>query len=214
VKVHDKLFIGGEWVAPASNAVVEVISPHTEEVIARIPEASAADVDRAVAVARSGFDAGEWPQLAPEERIAAVERFANLYLARLGEMAEIITEEMGSPISFSNLGQAPASWMILNFRHRSAATRHQGLAASSAGKGSSTTSKSRRSSPLRSERGRPASSTTSRCLTLEAEGQLLAFLTLIFSHSWIVAPGKRPRRRCYRHAVGSQSATGIKEVRP
>ena len=50
----------------------------------------------------------------PEERIAAVQRFADAYMGRLGDMAEIITEEMGSPISFSNLGQAPAAWMMLN----------------------------------------------------------------------------------------------------
>jgi betaine-aldehyde dehydrogenase len=114
VKVHDKLFIGGEWVDPATSAVIEVISPHTEEVIARVPDSSTDDVDRAVAVARTAFDEGEWPRRSPEERIAAVQRFCDAYAARLGDMAEIITEEMGSPISFSNLGQAPAAWMMLN----------------------------------------------------------------------------------------------------
>jgi aldehyde dehydrogenase (NAD+) len=114
VRVHEKLFIGGEWVKPATDAVIDVISPHTEEVIGRVPEASTADVDRAVASARAAFDDGEWPRLAPADRIAAVQKFAELYAGRLGEMAEIITEEMGSPISFSNMGQAAAAWMILN----------------------------------------------------------------------------------------------------
>jgi len=114
VKVHDKLFIGGEWVDPASSSVIEVISPHTEEVIARVPDASTADVERAVATARAAFDDGEWPRLTPEERIAAVQKFAVVYMSKLGDMAELITEEMGSPIAFSNLGQAPAAWMMLN----------------------------------------------------------------------------------------------------
>jgi len=114
VRVHEKLFIGGEWVTPATDAVIDVISPHTEEVVGRVPEASTTDVDRAVASARAAFDDGEWPRLAPEARIAAVQKFAEVYAGRLGEMAEIITEEMGSPISFSNMGQAPAAWMILN----------------------------------------------------------------------------------------------------
>jgi len=114
VNVHEKLYIGGEWVDPASNDVIEVISPHTEEVVGRVPEASTADVERAVEVARAAFDDGDWPRLAPEERIAAVQRFADAYMTRLPEMAEIITTEMGSPITFSNLGQAPASWMMLN----------------------------------------------------------------------------------------------------
>ncbi len=111
---HDKLFIGGEWVKPASDAVIEVISPQTEEVIATVPDSSTEDVDRAVAAARTAFDEGDWPQRSPEERIAAVQKFAELYAGRLGDMAQVITDEMGSPISFSNLGQAPAAWMMLN----------------------------------------------------------------------------------------------------
>ena len=111
---HEKLYVGGEWVESATSAVIEVISPHTEEVVATVPEASTADVDRAVDVARKAFDAGEWPRTSPEDRIAAVQRFSDAYAARLGDMASVITEEMGSPITFSNLGQAPASWMMLN----------------------------------------------------------------------------------------------------
>jgi betaine-aldehyde dehydrogenase len=111
---HDKLYIGGEWVAPATGDRIEVISPHTEEVIARVPEGSVADVDKAVASARTSFDGGEWSAAPVEERIAAVERFSNAYAARLADLATVITEEMGSPITFSNLGQAPAAWMMLN----------------------------------------------------------------------------------------------------
>ena len=66
--VHDKLFIDGEWVAPATSATIKVISPHTEEVIARVPEAKEADVDRAVAAARHAFDHGPWPRTAAGER--------------------------------------------------------------------------------------------------------------------------------------------------
>jgi aldehyde dehydrogenase (NAD+) len=110
----DKLFIGGEWVDPSTKNLIEVISPVTEEVIATVPDASTDDVDCAVAVARATFDDGDWPRMKPEERIAAVQRFADAYMARLGDMAEIITAEMGSPITFSNLGQAPAAWMMLN----------------------------------------------------------------------------------------------------
>ena len=111
---HDKLYIGGEWTAPATKDRIEVISPHTEEVIASVPEASVADVDKAVAAARETFDRGDWSATPAEERIAAVQRFSDAYAAKLGDMATIITEEMGSPISFSNLAQAPASWMMLN----------------------------------------------------------------------------------------------------
>ena len=114
MQVHEKLFIGGEWVDPAGSDVIEVISPHTEEVVGRVPEGTNADIDRAVAAARKAFDEGEWPRMTPEERIAAVQRFSDLYAARMMDMAQIITTEMGSPISFAQLAQAPAPWMMLN----------------------------------------------------------------------------------------------------
>ncbi|HLT59584.1 MAG TPA: aldehyde dehydrogenase family protein, partial [Microlunatus sp.] len=49
MRQHDKLFIGGEWVTPAGTGTIDVINPHTEEVVGRVPDGTAADVDRAVA---------------------------------------------------------------------------------------------------------------------------------------------------------------------
>jgi betaine-aldehyde dehydrogenase len=112
---HDRFYIGGEWVEPAGSELIDVISPHTEEVIGRVPDGTAADMDRAVAAARDAFDNGPWPQLAPEERAAAVGQLADLYAAKLGEFAELITEEMGSPITFSQLAQAPQPQMMLSY---------------------------------------------------------------------------------------------------
>jgi aldehyde dehydrogenase (NAD+) len=112
---HDRFYIGGEWVAPAGSGTIDVISPHTEEVIGRVPDGTAADMDRAVAAARDAFDNRPWPQMAPAERAEAVARLADLYAARLGDMAELITQEMGSPITFSQLAQAPQPHMMLSY---------------------------------------------------------------------------------------------------
>jgi aldehyde dehydrogenase (NAD+) len=114
MREHQRLFIGGEWVEPASSRTIDVISPHTEELVGRVPEGTEADVDRAVAAARDAFDNGEWPRLSPEERIAAVQKFSEIYAAHIPDLAAVITEEMGSPITFSNLAQSPAPWMMLN----------------------------------------------------------------------------------------------------
>src|SRR6476469_4835595 len=111
---HDKLYIGGEWTDPATKDRIEVISPHTEEVVGSVPEASVADVDKAVAIARETFDRGDWSAAPVEDRIAAVQRFSDAYAMRMDDMAKIVTEEMGSPISFSSIAQAPAPWMMLN----------------------------------------------------------------------------------------------------
>ncbi|QIG41833.1 aldehyde dehydrogenase [Nocardioides anomalus] len=108
---RDAFFIDGGWSAPASSALLEVVSPHTEEVVATVPEGTTADVDAAVAAARRAFDSGPWPRLSPAERIDVVQAFSGLYAARLGEMADLITLEMGSPTSFANLAQSPAPWM-------------------------------------------------------------------------------------------------------
>ena len=114
MKTFDKLFIGGRWTTPASDRTIEVISPHSEEPVGRVPEATEADVDAAVAAARDAFDNGDWPRRTPQERISVVQKFAEIYASRLSEMAAVITEEMGSPIWFSELAQSPAPWMQLN----------------------------------------------------------------------------------------------------
>ena len=112
--IHDHLYIGGEWVEPAGTDTIEVVSPHSEAPVGRVPHASPADVDRAVASARTAFDEGEWPRLEPSERIEVMRRFADTYAAHIPELAAVITEEMGSTITFSNLAQSPAPWMMLN----------------------------------------------------------------------------------------------------
>ena len=114
MREHQRLFIGGEWVEPAGTGTIDVISPHSEELVGRVPEGTAADIDRAVVAARDAFDNGEWPRLSPEERIAAVQKFSEVYAAHIPDMAAVVTEEMGSPITFSNLAQSPAPWMMLN----------------------------------------------------------------------------------------------------
>ena len=67
----DQLYIGGDWSPPGRPSTVDVVSPHTGEVIGSVPEALEADVDAAVAAARAAFDdpAG-WPRHAPAERAA------------------------------------------------------------------------------------------------------------------------------------------------
>ena len=105
---HDKLYIGGEWTDPATSDRIEVISPHTEEVVGSVPEASVADVDKAVAVARETFDRGDW-SAAPRRRTASprCSGSATPTPRAWSTWPTIITEEMGSPISFSSSPRRP-----------------------------------------------------------------------------------------------------------
>jgi len=109
-----RLFIGGAWTSPSCDHLIEVISPHTEKPIAAVAAAGRADVDRAVSAARLAQEEGPWPRLAPSERIATVRRLAELYRPRRREMAQLITAEMGSPISFSKFSQAALPMMLLD----------------------------------------------------------------------------------------------------
>ncbi|MFL6053072.1 MAG: aldehyde dehydrogenase [Actinoallomurus sp.] len=115
MREHDRLYIGGEWVEPAGSGTIDVVSPHTEEVIGRVPEATPADMDRAVAAAREAFDHGPWPRMAPAERAAVVARLTELYAERLGDLSELITAEMGSPIAFSRLGQTGQAHAVYGY---------------------------------------------------------------------------------------------------
>ncbi|GAA2453042.1 aldehyde dehydrogenase [Streptomyces mauvecolor] len=109
---HGQLFIGGELTDPLGSDVIEVISPHTEQVIGRVPHASRADVDRAVAVARKAFDEGPWARATPEERIEVVSRIKDAILVRHEEIAKSISSQNGSPYSWSVLAQALGAMMV------------------------------------------------------------------------------------------------------
>ncbi len=111
--VNGQLYVGGAWSSPTTTATMDVVSPHTEEVIATVPTAGPGDVDRAVAAARLAFDEGPWPRLEPAERIAAVRGLAELYADHRKEMANLITAEMGAPTSFSRFAQATLPMMLL-----------------------------------------------------------------------------------------------------
>ncbi|WJV49082.1 aldehyde dehydrogenase [Streptomyces flavofungini] len=125
---HRQLFIGGELVDPLGKDVIEVVSPHTGEVFARVPHASDADVDRAVAVAREAFDEGPWPRMPLAERIEVVERIKDGVGARHDEIARVISSENGTPYTASVMVQALSSMMVWDaaitiargFRHEEA----------------------------------------------------------------------------------------------
>ncbi|MDN3263437.1 aldehyde dehydrogenase [Streptomyces sp. CSDS2] len=109
---HGQLFIGGELTDPHGRDVIEVISPHTEQVIGRVPHASREDVDRAVALARRAFDEGPWPRTTLAERIDVVTRIKDGIAARHEEIARVISAQNGSPYSWSVLAQALGAMMV------------------------------------------------------------------------------------------------------
>jgi len=113
LQTKDTLYIGGEWVAPSTSNAIEVISPTTEEVIARVPEAAEGDVDRAVEAAKAAL-AGPYPALSGAERAEYLRKLSLAIQARSQELADVITAEMGCPSSWSLMGQVFSSTMVLD----------------------------------------------------------------------------------------------------
>jgi betaine-aldehyde dehydrogenase len=114
VQIHDTLFIGGEFVKPETDAVIDVVSPHSEELIGQVPDASTADIDKAVAAARAAFENGPWPTMDPAERGAALSRLSQALQARSADIADLISSQNGSPKSWSIMGQVFSSTMVLD----------------------------------------------------------------------------------------------------
>jgi aldehyde dehydrogenase (NAD+) len=96
---RSEVFIGGEWRTPSSDATYTVIDPSTEEIFGTYRLASAADLDDAVAAARTTFDRGEWSNTPLEERISILETVGKLIVERQDELTNNVASEMGAPVS-------------------------------------------------------------------------------------------------------------------
>ena len=92
------VLIGGRWTPTLDGRTIPVVSPATEEPIAHVSLGGVQDIDRAVRAARDAFDHGPWPRMSPIERAAVLARASELVMARHDELAEMIAQEVGTPI--------------------------------------------------------------------------------------------------------------------
>jgi aldehyde dehydrogenase (NAD+) len=112
VQDRHHFYIGGTWVAPESDELIEVENPATEERLATVSAGTAADVDRAVAAARAAFPT--WSQTPVEERADLLRRIQHGIAARSTEIAETISVEMGCPIRTASRIQAALPQTVLS----------------------------------------------------------------------------------------------------
>ena len=82
-----RMLIGGERVAAEDDRLLDSIDPSTGDVWARVPDASAADVDRAVAAARAAFTGPAWAGLTATARGRLLLRLADLTDEHADELA-------------------------------------------------------------------------------------------------------------------------------
>ena len=97
-------FIDGVWVDGAGGELA-VASPATEEVVASVETASAAQTEAAIVAARRAFDGGGWSTAAPAVRLAALRRFADALEARRDLLIETVIAETGCPRGVTETAQ-------------------------------------------------------------------------------------------------------------
>ena len=97
--VRDKIYINGAWVPSTGKGTLDVIDSATEEVFATIPEGTAEDVDKAVEAAAAAFPA--WAATSREERAKLLTRIGEALGARTDEIAQVISHEVGMPMTLS-----------------------------------------------------------------------------------------------------------------
>lgn len=106
----------GDSVKPStSGAWLDIINPATEQVQARVPEASAEDVNQAVRSARRAFDDGRWTNLNPAQRGKLLYALGELIEKNAEELALLETQDMGKPYQDALTGDVPATLEFLRF---------------------------------------------------------------------------------------------------
>jgi len=116
------MIIDGEAVEARDGAWTEVRSPATGELVGRVPRGSAADVDRAVVAARAAFADGRWHGLWLPDRVAIMERLADLIEEHLDELVALEVAQTGTAIKFRRDNDMP--FAADNLRQMASAARH------------------------------------------------------------------------------------------
>jgi gamma-glutamyl-gamma-aminobutyraldehyde dehydrogenase/4-guanidinobutyraldehyde dehydrogenase/NAD-dependent aldehyde dehydrogenase len=96
-----RAFINGERVAARSGAAFDCLSPVDGRLLTQVARCTEADVDAAVAAARTAFEDRRWAGLSPAQRKRAMIKFADLLLAHADELALTETLDMGKPVKYA-----------------------------------------------------------------------------------------------------------------
>jgi 1-pyrroline dehydrogenase len=122
-----QMFIGGEWVNSSDGGTRDVISPHTGAVMASVQEATAEDVNKAVAAAKKAFEE-TWFDSTPKDRQLAMLKLADAIESNADELVKIESENAGKPAEVTMSEEIPP--IVDNVRFFAGAARTvQGLGA-------------------------------------------------------------------------------------
>jgi betaine-aldehyde dehydrogenase len=103
------LFLGGRFVAASDGGTRELIDPATGDIVGRVAEATHADAERAIALARTAFDEGPWPETPALERARLLHVLANEIDANAADLAALETLNCGKPLREAEYDVADAA---------------------------------------------------------------------------------------------------------
>jgi len=109
--IRDKLFIGGQWVAPSAKDTIDVHSAGTGEVMGKVPAGGERDIEAAAAAAHAALPG--WSQTPADKRAEFLQKISDGLKARAEEIAKTIAQEVGMPIKLA--GRIQAGLPIANF---------------------------------------------------------------------------------------------------
>jgi aldehyde dehydrogenase (NAD+) len=107
---YGQLYIDGRWQDPAHGGERQMVDPFTEAPFATVAAGGGTeDVDKAVAAARLAFET--FSRTSPEERAALIDRIIAAYEERVDEIAQLMAQEVGIPVSARAQATGPVGHM-------------------------------------------------------------------------------------------------------
>lgn len=115
-----RMYINGEWTSGSATESIEVIDPATEEVIDSVPQATAVDVNTAVAAANAAFPA--WKRMPAWERAGLLHEAAHKMQTHAETLTHLLTVEEGKPFVEN---EEEVFWTYDTFRYYAELGRHE-----------------------------------------------------------------------------------------
>ena len=114
-EIRTRLWIGNEWTDAADGSRFATVNPATDEVMAEVAEARAADIDRAVTAARAAFADGKWRRMNPHKRSRMLWKLADLVEANADELGLLETQDNGKPYFEARRIDVPSVANVLRY---------------------------------------------------------------------------------------------------
>ncbi|PJF08520.1 NAD-dependent succinate-semialdehyde dehydrogenase [Pseudorhodobacter sp. MZDSW-24AT] len=111
--VREQNLIGGAWVGADSGAMIDVTNPATGAVIARVPNAGAAETRRAIDAAQAAFPA--YAALSLNDRVGMLRRLHQAIMDHHEPLARMMTAEQGKPLTEARAEVASSAAYVLWF---------------------------------------------------------------------------------------------------